>query len=83
MEHEQRLKSAMLEVVQTQLDSNDPPETKQTLDRLLAEGFSKEDAKELIGTVVVAEVFEVMKEGKPHDKKRYVAALNNLPEVPE
>jgi hypothetical protein len=83
MEPEQRLKSAMFEVVQNQLDSNDPPETKQTLDRLIAEGFSREEAKELIGTVVIAEVFEVMNSGKPYDKERYVAALNKLPEVPE
>lgn len=83
MEHNQRLKSAILEVVKNQLDSNDPPETKQTLERLIAEGFSKKEAKELLGTVVVAEVFEVMNAGKPFDKKRYVAALNRLPEVPE
>lgn len=83
MGQEKRLKSAMLEVVQNQLDSNDPPETKQTLDRLIAEGFSKEEAKELIGTVVIAEVFEVMNAGKTYAKKRYVAALNKLPEVPE
>ena len=83
MEHNQRLKSAILEVVQNQLDANDPPETKQTLDRLIAEGFSKKEAKKLLGTVVASEVFEVINAGEPFDQKRYVAALNRLPEVPE
>ena len=83
MEHNPRLKSAIIEVVQNQIDSNEPPETKQTFDRLISEGFSKKEAKELLGFVVAAEVFEVIKAGKSFDIKRYVAALNRLPEVPE
>jgi hypothetical protein len=83
MEYNPRLKAAIIQVVQNQINSNDPPETKQTLDRLISEGFSKKQAKELIGTVVVAEVFDVMKEGKPFNLKRYVNALKRLPEIPE
>lgn len=82
MKNNQRLKAAIIEVVDNQLDANDPPEIKQTLDRLLAEGYSEEEAKELIGNVVVMEVFEVVKEGKPFDIKRYAAALDRLPELP-
>jgi hypothetical protein len=82
MKHNQRLKSAIIEVVETQLELNDPPEIKQTLDRLIAEGFSENEAKELIGNVVVMEVFEVLKAGQPFDIKRYAAALARLPELP-
>ena len=83
MESKQRLHAAIIEVVDTQLELNDPPEIKQTLDRLVAEGYSAKSAKEIIGNVVVSEVFEVLKEGKPFDLGRYVAALNNLPDFPE
>lgn len=82
MKHNQRLKSAILEVVENQIAANDPPEIKQTLERLIAEGFSEDEAKELIGNVVVVEVFEVLKAGKPFDIKRYAAALDRLPELP-
>ncbi len=82
MDQQQRLQKAIIQVVDNQLETNDPPETKQTLVRLLAEGFSMQAAKELVGNVVVAEVFDVMTEGKPFDIDRYVAALNNLPEIP-
>lgn len=82
MKHNQRLKSAIIEVVDNQLDANDPPEIRQTLDRLIAEGFSEDEAKELIGNVVVMEVFEVLKAGQPFDIKRYAAALARLPELP-
>lgn len=82
MEENSRIKAAIIEVVNNQLESHDPPETYLTLERLMAEGYSIMEAKELIGNVVVAEVFEVMNEGKPFDPQRYVASLNKLPETP-
>lgn len=82
MKHNQRIKTAIIEVVENQLEANDPPEIKQTLVRLLSEGYSLQEGKELIGNVVVVEVFEVLKEGKPFDINRYVAALRRLPELP-
>ncbi len=77
------LQSAILEVVENQLKANDPPETRQTYERLLREGHSEGDAKKLIGTVVVAEMFSIMKQGKPFDQDRFVKALARLPEIPE
>jgi len=82
MKQNQRIKTAIIEVVENQLAANDPPEIKQTLVRLLSEGYSLQEGKELIGNVVVVEVFEVLKEGKPFDIDRYVAALQRLPELP-
>ena len=82
MKHNKRLKSAILQVVENQIDLNDPPETKQTLNRLVSEGISEKKAKELIGSVVAAEVFEVLKKGEEFDKNRFVTALNKLPEIP-
>ncbi|NIQ94805.1 MAG: hypothetical protein GWN87_11785 [Desulfuromonadales bacterium] len=82
MQKSQRLKSAVIQVVDNQLSSNEPPETRETLNRLLSEGFSEQEAKELIGTVVVAEVFHVMNEGKEFDAARYAEALDRLPERP-
>ena len=55
------LKSAILEVVENQLRNSDPPETKTTHDRLIKEGHSNSEARELIGSVVAAEIFDVLK----------------------
>ncbi len=79
MESNNRISAATIQVVETQIETNDPPETKQTLERLISEGFSEKVAMELLGTVVIAEVFGVMKDGKPFNIERYVAALNKLP----
>jgi hypothetical protein len=81
--HNPRLKKAILEVVDYQITANDPPATKQTLDRLLSEGLSEVEAKELIGAVVVSEAFEVLQAQEAFDEKRFVEALNKLPEIPD
>ena len=83
MEVNERLKSAIIQVVDNQIEANDPPETNQTLTRLVAEGFSESEAKELLGTVVLAEVFTVLSKGEVFDLGRYVVALNRLPEIPQ
>jgi hypothetical protein len=74
--------AAMYEVVDNQLRGENPPETKQTLERLLAEGHSPEDARRMLAAVVASEVFEVLKRKQPYDPARYVAALQRLPKLP-
>jgi hypothetical protein len=75
------VRAAILEVVDNQLRDGTPPETKETLQRLIREGYSAEDAKGLIGTVVATEIFGVLKYGAPFDQARFVAALKQLPKL--
>ena len=82
MKRNLRLKKAIIEVVDNQLQSDDPPETRQTLDRLISEGHSEKEAKDLIGHVVVSEVFDVLKNEEPFNLIRFVNALNKLPIIP-
>ena len=78
----ERLQKAILEVINTQIRDNDPPETKQTYERLQREGFSERDARKLIGYVVASEVFAVLKENRRYDREKYIAALKMLPRPP-
>lgn len=80
--HNPRLKAAILEVVENQLQSGDPPETRQTLARLKREGFSDEDARLLLGQAVAVEIWCVSKEKKPFNEERFVRNLRNLPAAP-
>jgi hypothetical protein len=77
-----RLRYAILEVINTQIRENDPPETKQALVRLQDQGFSEQEALKLIGYVVASEVFSVLREERQYNKKKYAEALNNLPRLP-
>ena len=72
----------MREVVENQLRSNEPPETQQTLKRLIDAGFTEEMAKRLIGAVVSAEIFDVLKNQEPFNRDRFVNNLNKLPAMP-
>jgi hypothetical protein len=77
-----RLRATFLQIVDNQLRANDPPETRQTLERLMAQGISREDAKIYIAQAVCVEVFNVMKQNQPSDHVRYVRNLQRLPEEP-
>jgi len=83
MELDPRIQNAVVAVVNTQIDSNDPPETGLTFLRLVNEGYTPEEAKDLIGCVVLSEVFDVIRDGEKFNLQRYVTALNCLPAIPE
>src|SRR5437773_405662 len=76
------LRRAILEVVHNQLRDGKPPETRITRDRLMAEGYSREEALELIACAVTSEIFDVLKSRQPYDEARYLAALRALPRLP-
>jgi hypothetical protein len=76
------LKAAILEVVDNQISDNDPPQTRQTYERLLASGLEEPEARRLIGCVVVSEIFDILKKNEMFNLKRFVAALERLPKLP-
>ncbi len=72
------LKAAILEVVENQIRNGNPPETRQTLERLLAAGYSRKQATEMIGSAVVGEIWAVLHDHKPFDRARFTALLEQL-----
>jgi len=72
------LKAAIVEVVENQIRDGDPPETRQTLERLLAAGYSRTQAVEMIGSALVEEIWAIMHEKKPFDRARFTALLEQL-----
>lgn len=82
MKVNQILHDQILEIVNSQLQNNDPRETQRTLKRLMESGYSESDSKKLIGQCVIVELFDIIKHQKPFDEERYVANLKRLPEEP-
>ena len=78
-----QLAATILEIVDTQLRDGTPPETRQTFDRLITAGYTPEGARQLLAHVVVSEIYTVMKRGKRYDMARFVAALHQLPILPD
>jgi hypothetical protein len=77
-----RLLENILEVVENQMRDNLPPETRKTFERLLKEGHSQTEAKRLIGCALSAEIYEVLKNKREFDRRRYSAYLGRLPTMP-
>ncbi len=76
------LRRAILEVVENQLRDGTPPQTRATLERLMADGCSRAEAVEYIACVVTSEIFDVLKKREPYNESRFVAALEALPRLP-
>lgn len=82
MEDNEILGEQILEIVQNQLKSNDPPETRLTFDRLMEDGYSENQIKQMIGSCVIVEIYDVLKSGREFDEKRYIGNLKKLPKTP-
>jgi hypothetical protein len=76
------LHDQILQIVDNQLRDKNPPETKQTYDRLIKGGYGSSDAKKYIGQCIAVELFNIMKHNQRFDEKRYAKNLLNLLEEP-
>ncbi|MCC3358812.1 hypothetical protein [Bacillus sp. REN16] len=76
-----KLKSKILEIVDNQIKINDPSCTKETLERLVDLGYSEIESKEMIGRVLVEEMYDLLKNQVPFNEKRYAEKLSMLPEA--
>ncbi|WP_077620635.1 hypothetical protein [Bacillus sinesaloumensis] len=74
-----KMKSKILEIVDNQIKINDPKSTKETLERLVTSGLTEMESKEMIGRVLVEEMYDMLKNQVPFDEKRYDQKLSMLP----
>lgn len=77
-----QLRAAILEAVENQLRDNDPPQAKETFDRLVRSGHSKNEAKRLIAAVLANEISDVANTWSEYDQNRYLSRLKRLPDMP-
>jgi len=83
MKVNEKLRNAIFEVIDNQINENNPAETAITLKRLRDQGYSEFEAKELIGQAVAVELFYIMKKNVPFNETRYIKNLTNLPKEPD
>jgi len=82
MKINKHLQSAIFETIDNQIEADDPPETALTLTRLIDEGYSEYEAKQLIGQAIAIELWDIMRNNIPFNEKRYLQNLKNLPREP-
>ena len=72
---------AVFEAINNQIRNNNPPETKQTYDRLMKKIKNHDEVMKYIGVVMMAEILDILKSRKPFNKKRYIGRSNKLPDI--
>ena len=82
MEVNENLRNAIFEVIDNQIDANDPAETAFTLKRFMNEGYSEFEEEQLIGHALAVELYYVMKSKIPFNELRVIKNLKNLPNEP-
>lgn len=75
------LNAAIRQILDNQLETGDPPETKQTLDRLRSSGISDSESRRLISCVIAGEIFDIMKHQKSFNQIRFLERLAMLPDT--
>ena len=78
-----RVRAVLREVLEAQIRTGNPPETRETFERLVASGMPRGEVWRLLSVVLMCELFDVLKSEQPFDLKRYVEMLEALPRVPQ
>jgi hypothetical protein len=76
----ERLMQAFKAVIDQQIAENDPPETVETHERLIEEGFTVDESYSLIAQVIGMEVAEEIAGESGINMDRFKVALSTLPE---
>ena len=76
--NDKTVRDAMLDTVLTQINTNDPPEARETYDRLIDAGASNSQALQLMAGALRVEMSRMLAEATPFDNERYSAALKKI-----
>ncbi|HEX9124393.1 MAG TPA: DUF1841 family protein [Actinomycetota bacterium] len=74
-----RLHLALHEAIANQLWEDDPPEVWQTAKRLLGLGYERHEVLHMLASAMAQELWQALREEKPHDHARHVRSLQALP----
>jgi uncharacterized protein HemY len=76
---EKTVRDVMLDTVLNQIDNNDPPEARETYDRLIDGGASNTQALRLMAAALHAEMTRMLTESVPFDNAHYAELLKKIP----
>ena len=81
-QEQQIVRKEIRNAVHSQIDSDNPHISKVTYERLLHEGFLEANAIDAIASVLLDEMFDMVKSDRMFDLERYTKYLNKLPKMP-
>ena len=75
-----KLQGHILEIIDNQMRDNNPECTKNIFEKLVGSGYTEIIAKKMIGSILVEELYYVMKNEELFNEERYSNNLSKLPE---
>ncbi|MGE7958067.1 hypothetical protein ACQKQA_16050 [Pseudomonas sp. NPDC089530] len=74
--------NTLIEAIENQIESNNPPAAKATFNKLTLVGYEREEILNLMAHVLAVEIDAILEEDRAFDTQWYEAALRALPELP-
>ncbi|MEX3774529.1 hypothetical protein [Pseudomonas sp. MYb118] len=74
--------NTLIEAIENQIESENPPAAKATFNKLTLVGYEREDILNLMAHVLAVEIDAILEEDRPFNTEWYEAALRALPELP-
>jgi hypothetical protein len=78
MDSTKTVRDAFLDTVMTQIQRNEPPESRAAFDRLTGLGRTRNEALHLISAALRDEMDRMLSESTPFDKGRYAQLLAGI-----
>ena len=73
-----QLRREIIAVVEQQLANHDPPETSQTLERLVNAGYRRQAAVAMIGSALMTEIHDMLRDNRSFDRAHFKTLLDQL-----
>ncbi|HWH88346.1 MAG TPA: hypothetical protein VNV36_16445 [Pseudomonas sp.] len=81
-DEEEFAEATLIQAIENQIESNNPPAAKAMLNKLTLVGMEREEILNLMAHVLAFEIDAMLDEDRPFDTVWYEAALRALPELP-
>ncbi|TRX75225.1 DUF1841 family protein [Pseudomonas mangiferae] len=74
---------ALVEAIENQVEVDDPPAARATLNKLTLVGHPREESLHLMALVLAQAIRTMLREDRPFDRAWYEQALRALPDLPD
>jgi hypothetical protein len=81
-DEEEFTETTLIEAIENQIESENPPAAKATFNKLTLVGYEREEILNLMAHVLAVEIDAILEEDRAFNTEWYEAALRALPELP-
>ena len=81
-DEEEFTESTLIQAIENQIESENPPAAKATLNKLTLVGYEREVILNMMAHVLAVEIDKMLDEDRAFDTQWYESALRALPELP-